>query len=413
MLVSVFYRYCCLVALLRFTTPALAANPPVPATQPPAPATQPPAPATQPPAKQKPFPLNNPNCFSYRTSLPGQKFYFDKINIIYALINTGIRSKVNFEMALYKHLVVKINMNENNLTIIRELTADMPAGVLFFSYGNPPSDWSGVLFDGNAHECRYGKARFFSSSPRNNKKISAFEKDIALVSSARNPSPFDLVTRHMLNMDVQRLQFRKLPGFVPVGEVPVYSDARWRALFTFAENTSFRGLIDRSTRNERRLDFPRASRLLQHGNTFALSTVNRATNIMEIREYLKWSGVRARNKRYRLKLPKFYSLSEAQVAIDISKKIVAIGGAGLLAKRKWRKIFFIDYRSGKQLAELDVGDRFLVDSVAIDPFGMYMAVNIVREKDGKTAYLALFDLAKRKLQKITLRPMARRKNKSR
>ena len=132
--------------------------------------------------------------------MPGEKFYFDKKNIIYALINTGIKSKINFEMPLYKHLIVKINMNESSLIIIKELTANMPAGVLFFPYGNPPSDWSGVLFEREAHACRYGKVRFFRSMPRNNKRVSAFEKNIALVTSPRNPNPFDLATRRMLSM---------------------------------------------------------------------------------------------------------------------------------------------------------------------------------------------------------------------
>ncbi len=368
--------------------------------------------AAQPPTpvKQPPFPLNNPDCFSYRTSLPGQKFYFDSKNIIYSLVNTGIRSKINFEIPLYKHIVIKINMNDNNLIIIKELTADMPAGVLFFPFGNPPNDWSGVLFEGSAHECRYGKARFFRSSPHRNKKISAYEKTIALVSSTKNPRPFDLGSRYMMSMDVRRLQFRRLRRNVPLGEVPIYSDERRRLFFTFAESPSFRGIIDRSTLSERRLAFPPGSRVLQQRSAFALSSVNRATNTMEIEEYPKWSGAKARKKRYRLQLPSFYSLVESQVVVDMRKKIVAIGGASLLAKRKWRKVFFIDYRRGKQLAVLNVEEHLLADSVAVDPFGLYMAINVVRETDGKTAYLALFDLSKRKLRKVALRPVARRKN---
>ena len=388
-------------------TPPPAAQPPQPVTPPPT--AQPPQPVT-PLATASAFPLSNPNCFSYRTSLPGEKFYFDKINVIYTLINTGIRDKINFEVPLYKHLVVKIDTRENSLIIIKELTASMPAGVLFLPYGNPPSGWSGVLFEGGAHACRYGMARFFSSTPRNDKKISAFEKKIALVASLRYPRPFDIVTRRMLDMDVRRLQFRKLPGNVPLGELPLYSDPRRRALYTFTESPSFRGIIDRSTRHEKKLEFPLGSRILQQGNAFALSMVNRATNVIEIREYPKWSGARAGKKRYRVKLPPFYNLSEAQVAIDFRKKIVAIGGAELFAKRKWRKIFFIDYRRGKRLAELELDPPLLADTIAVDPFGLYMAINVVHEMSRKTTYLALFDLTKRKLYKISLRPTARRKS---
>lgn len=403
-------RYSCFVVLLCLVPPASRAEQPAPppATPPPAPTTS--APAVPPPATPV-FPSTNPNCFSYRTSLPGSNFYFDKKNIIYALINTGVRDKINFEMPLYKHVVVKIDTEENNLIIIKELTASMPAGVLFLPYGNPPSGWSGILFEGKAHTCRYGMARFFSSTPRNDKQISAFEKKIALVASLRYPRPFDIATQRMLDMDVRRLQFRKLPGDVPPGELPLYSDPRRRVLYTFTESASFRGIIEHSMRRKRRLDFPRGSRVLQQGSMFALSLINRATNVMEIREYPKWSGVRTSKKRYRLKLPPLYNLSEAQVAIDLRKKIVAIGGAELLAKRKWRKIFFIDYRRGKRLAELEVDPPLLADTIAVDPFGLYMVINVVQEISRKTTYLALFDLTKRKLYKVSLRSTKKRKSK--
>lgn len=371
-----------------------------------------PTPPPAPPSPATPvFPATNPNCFSYRTSLPGGNFYFDKKNVIYALINTGVRDRINFEIPLYKHVVVKIDTEENSLIIIKELTASMPAGVLFLPYGNPPSGWSGILFKGKAHTCRYGVARFFSSTPRNDKQISAFEKKIALVASQRYPRPFDLATQRMLDMDVQRLQFRKLPGNVPSGELPLYSDPRRRVLYTFTEQASFRGIIEHSTQRERRLDVPPGSRVLQQGSLFGLGLINRVANIMEIREYPKWSGARTSKKRYRLKLPPLYNLSEAQVAIDFRKKIVAIGGADLLAKRKWRKIFFIDYRRGKRLAELEVDPPLLAETIAVDPFGLYMVINVVQEISHKTTYLALFDLTKRKLYKVSLHPTARRKNK--
>lgn len=398
-------RYSLTIMCLYLTTTVVYAEQPA---QPPAPTVaQPPAP----PADKPIFPMTNPNCYSYRTNLPGTKFYFDKKNVIYALINTGIRDKINFEIPLYKHVVVKIDTKENSLIIIKELTASMPVGVLFLPHGNPPSGWSGILFEGNAHTCRYGMARFFSSAPRNDKKISAFEKEIALVGSLRNPRPFDMKVRRMLEMDVQRLQFRKLTGHVPPGELPLYSDPRRRLLYTFAENHNFRGIIDRSTGYERKLDFILGSRVLQHGNMFALSMVNRAANIMEIKEFPKWSGARARKKRYRLRLLPSYNLSNSQVVIDMRKKIVAIGGAGLLTKRKWQKVFFIDYRSGKHLAELDVGSDMIANTIALDPFGLYIAIDVVRVMSNKTAYIALFDLTKRKLHKISLRPTVRRKSK--
>ena len=303
-------------------------------------------------------------------------------------------------------------MNENSLIIIKELTASMPVGSLFLPYGDPPNGWSGVLFEGNGHVCRSGKARFFNSDPRDGKQISAFEKQIALVSSSRQSLPFDLVSWRMLDMDVQRFQFRKLFLSVPKGELPLYSDPLRRVLYTFALTPSFRGIIDRSTRNGEQLEIPVGSRVLQHGRLFARSTVDRSKNIMEIGEYPKWSGSKARKKRYRFKLPRFYSLGESQAVIDFRTKTIAVSGAGLLAKRKWGKVFFIDYRRGKQLAELNVGKGLLADTLAVDPFGNYIAINIVRETNGKTVYLALFDLSKRKLHKLSLRPTVRSRKKA-
>lgn len=351
------------------------------------------------------------NCFSYLTNLPGEKFYFDKKNVIYALVNSGVRDKLNFQLDLYKHVVMKINMNENSMIIIKELTASMPSGVVFMPYGNPPSGWSGVLFEDTGHTCRRGKARFFDSAPRGNKKISAFEKNVVMVASLKMPRLFDIVTRRMLDTDVQRSQFRKLPFSVPEGEIPLYSDPLRRTLYTFAESPDFRGIVNHSTRNQEKLSFPPGTRVLQQGRLFAVSEVNRANNTMEIREYSKWSGIKAAKKRYRIKLPHFYNLVESQAVVDFRRKIIVIGAAVPLAKEKWRKVFFVDYRRGKQLAALSLRAGLIADTIASDPFGMYIAINVLRASDGKTVYLALFDLRKRKLHKLSLRPTVRSKKK--
>lgn len=345
------------------------------------------------------------SCFAYTTSTTGKKFFFSNKHVIYVLVNAGIKDKRNFKIPMYKHVVLKVDLREASLMPVPGSVASLPASALFLPHGNPPANYSGVVFAPAARSCQSGDARLFHSfSLKENKgKVSAFNKKISLIASGRITRLFDLVSRRILDMDVGRFQFRKLTQAVDKNELPLFAEPGRRMLYTFAETPNFRGIINRSGRRQEKLPFPAGTRVLQQGQLFGMSRLIIARNRLEIREFPKWTGSKAQKKRYLIELPGLYSISEAQIIIDFKTKLIALGAAVPLAKKKWRKIFFYDYRRGKVVAKLSIEPGLFPNTMAVDPFGLYMAVDVVRETDGKATYLALFNLKTRKLRKLALR----------
>ena len=83
-----------------------------------------------------------------------------------------------------------------------------------------------------------------------------------------------------------------------------------------------------------------------------------------------------------------------------------------MAKREWRKVFYYDYRRGKLITELTMSDQQLADTIAIDQHDWRVVTDIIQQSTGRTDYIALFDLEKRKLRKIAVQRQQKPANKT-
>lgn len=348
------------------------------------------------------------DCFSYHSGVAGNKFHFPDIYTIYVLVNSGLPTRHNFSVPLYRHLVVKIDLGRGKVTAMPGFNASLPTAALFLPYGDPMSGYSGIVFARGEPDCRRGKAQLFQFRPDSSGNIRALNKNVALVQSRTVPRLFDLNSRQMLSLDMKLLQFRKLPGLLAKNETPIYADHGKRMLYTFSDGKAFRGIINRSGREQQRLPLAVGSKILQQRHLFGQGRVISSKNRLEIREFPRWSGENAKKKRYIIELPKRYRFEDAQLAIDFARKIVVIGAGVTLAKHEWRKVFYYDYRQGKLITELTMNDQQLADTITIDPHNWRVAVDVIQQQTGRTDYIALFDLEKRKLRKIAVHRQQRR-----
>lgn len=368
------------------------------------------------PQASKSLPVNNEqtleqrlDCFSYHSSVAGNKFYFPSSYRIYALVNSGLQSRRTSVTPLYKYAVVDIDLGQGKVTVKSGFNSSLPAGALFLPHGNPMSGYSGIVFADGEPDCRRGSAQLFQSNTDRKGNIRALNKNVALVHSRTIPQLFDLSSRHMLSLDMKLLQFRKLAGSLTRNETPIYVDQGKRMLYTFSDNKTFRGIINRSGREQKRLPLVAGSKILQQRHLFGRGRIISSSNRLEIREFPNWSGENAKKKRYIIELPKRYRFEDAQLVIDFSRKIIVIGAGVTLAKREWRKIFYYDYRRGKLITELTMNDQQIADTIAIDQHDLRVVADVVQQRIGRTEYIALFDLEKRKLRKIAIQRQRHKK----
>ena len=342
------------------------------------------------------------DCFSYHSSVAGNKFYFPSSHRIYALVNSGLQAHHTSVTPLYKHAVVDIDLGRGKVTVKSGFNSSLPAGALFLPNGNPMSGYSGIVFTDGEPDCRRGSAQLFQSNTDRKGNIRALNKNVALVHSRAMPQLFDLISRHMLSLDMKLLQFRKLAGSLAKDETPIYVDQGKRMLYTFGDSKTFRGIINRSGREQTRLPLVAGSKILQQRHLFGRGRIISSSNRLEIREFPSWSGEHAKKKRYIIELPKRYRFEDAQLVIDFARKIIVIGAGVTLAKREWRKVFYYDYRRGKLITELTMNDQQIADTIAIDQHDWRVVADVVEQRTGRTEYIALFDLEKRKLRKIAI-----------
>ena len=361
-----------------------------------------PQPNKSPSAKTEPTIEQRLDCFSYSSSVAGSKFYFPSLYKIYALVNSGLPSRRNSVIPLYRHAVIEIDLGRGKVAVMPGFSSSLPRTALLLPHGNPMSGYSGIVFVKGEPDCRRGSAQLFQSSTDSKGNIRALNKNVALVHSRAVPQLFDFNSRHMLSLDMQLLQFRKLAGALAKDETPIYVDHGKRMLYTFSDSKNFRGIINRSGREQKRLPLVAGSKILQQRHLFGQGRIIPSKNRLEIREFPRWSGEGTKKKRYIIELPKRYRFEDAQLVIDFTRKIIVIGAGVTLAKREWRKVFYYDYRRGKLITELTMTDQQLADTIAIDQHDQRVVTDIIQQNTGRTEHIALFDLEKRNLRKIAV-----------
>ena len=344
------------------------------------------------------------SCFSFLSSTPGKAFSFGKNKIIYVLANTGKLDKRKFKQDLYVHKVMRFDLTQMNLQVLSDMTKSLPRGSLFLPFGDPPTNYTSVAFEPIARECQNGYAHIFFSHVEGFKKdkVVAIKRKIRLVGSHTLTRYFDIDSVKILEVDITRHQFRKLNQKIVAGMIPLYSEPN-RILYStkFAGDGS--GLLIREGTKVEQLIYDSNSKILRQGAKFGIGKIHPEKNRLEIIELPNWSGRMEKKRRYLIELPRIYPLSEAEIIIDFKKKILAIGGAVSLSKKRWQRIFFYNYKQGKLLYEFNYENGLIPNTMEVDPESKLIAADFVRADNYRTIYLGVFDLENLSFRKLSMK----------
>ncbi|MDE3269050.1 MAG: hypothetical protein OYH77_02065 [Pseudomonadota bacterium] len=357
-----------------------------------------------------PAPTSAPGCIPSLTKLAGRSFFFGKDDTIYILTNSGQRSERRSAETLYKHRVLKLDYKKNNLSVVPNTNLSLPVDTFFLPNSDPPKYYSAVSFLPQNRQCQRGLAHIFLSYTEKYKrqKIVAHKRKVALVDSLPSVRLFDLDVHKLLEVDVYRSQFRRLNNDLTKGETPLYAEPNTGIIYTIKTNNDNTAILRRLDRQESTLAFNVGERVLQHGRFFGVGVIHAQLNRLEILEYPEWSSITDKRRRYLIQVPASYPLSQTEMVIDFENKIIALGGAITLTKRTWRKTLFYNYKQGKLIHTFEYEQGLLPNGMAVHPAGGYIAIDMVRQNNYRNVYLALFDIKKNKMRKLSLRP---RKNK--
>ena len=346
------------------------------------------------------------NCFTFHTRLVGRSFFFGKGDTIYILANSGARSERRSSVALYVHRVLKLDYKKNNLSVVPNTILSLPAGSFFIPSSDPPKFYSAVSFTPQSRGCQYGMAQIFLSYTEKYKrqKIVAYKREVSLFESLPSTRLFDLSANKMLDIDVYYSQFRRLNNNIPKDEIPVYAEPNTGIIYTLKTQKDNTAKLRRLDRKDSSLSLGVGEKILRQGRFFGVGIIHADLNRLEILEFPEWSSITDKRRRYLIQVPASYPLSHAEIAIDFTNKTIALGGAIEMTKRKWRKVFFYNYKQGKLIHTFEYEKGLIPKSMNVHPAGGYIAMDMVRENNHRGIYLALYDIEKQTMRKLSMRP---------
>lgn len=354
----------------------------------------------------KPKATTTTKCFSFLSRLAGRSLFFGKDDTIYILANSGSRSERRSSETLYVHRVLKFDYKKNHLSVVPNSILSLPVGSFFIPSGDPPKYYSAVSFSPQHRACQHGSAHVFLSYTEKYKrsKIVAHKRNVSLFDSLPAVRMFDLDAHKLLDVDVYRSQFRKHNHIIPKDETPIYAEPSTGVIYSFKQQKDNTVLLSRLDRKDSTLAFNVGEKILQHGRFFGVGVIHSKMNRLEILEYPEWSSIADKRRRYLIQVPASFPLSQAEMAIDFANKTVVISGAITLIKRKWRKIFFYNYKQGKLIHTFEYEQGLLPNSINVHPAGGYVAIDIIRQNNHRSVYLALYDIKKNTMRKLSMRP---------
>jgi hypothetical protein len=186
--------------------------------------------------------------------------------------------------------------------------------------------------------------------PNNESKPVKRKGFFGLVPSQKTLVLFDPVRRMLLQLDSTTMQYRNLDK-VPTGETPIFSDpANGSVVLWDARRQILSEKKSGPSKRARRIKFRNEYQVLQQGSRFAAIRTDVANNGFRIHEIPEWTGV-TQEREFNFKLPEGYRVSQATVIPLFDRKLALVTGRTDDVRRRWQKVFLVDYRDGKILRE--------------------------------------------------------------
>lgn len=228
---------------------------------------------------------------------------------------------------------------------------------------------------------------------------------LGVVPSFRVPVLYDPMTRNLLQLDTDTMQSRflaKVPPDLhavhadPLGGKLIFWDNGRRTLSLAAVKESASKPV-----RARSIKFKNDYQVLQSGNRFAAIKVDPSDNSFTIHEIPVWTGV-TREGEYKFKLPATNTVSQAQIWPNFDRKIALVAGRTDDVRRRWQKVFLVDYGKGRILREFKAQGTDYFGEGGISPNTKTIALINMSGNQSVADKVMVFDLSKKTNREIKL-----------
>lgn len=217
----------------------------------------------------------------------------------------------------------------------------------------------------------------------------------------RIPVLFEPLTRSLLQLDTNTMQSRALSKVEP-GSHAIHVDPLAGKSTQWNEKKRTLTTISSSANASRRMiKVKEGFQILQHMGRFAALQISGPTNSITIHEIRSWTGV-TKDGEFNFKLPVANSVTQAHVWPNFDRKIALVQGRTDDVRRRWQKVFLVDYGEGRVIREFSTKGVDYFGDVGISPNTKSIVLVHMNGAQSVADKIIIVDLSKGTTKEVTL-----------
>ena len=224
---------------------------------------------------------------------------------------------------------------------------------------------------------------------------------LGVVPFHRTPVLFEPLTRTLLQLDTKTMQSRFLAK-VSSGSYVVHADPLSGKQTIWDETKRTLTTISQSsTSRPRTIKVKDGYQVIQNMGRFAALKISAAANSVTIHEIPTWTGV-TKEGEFNFKLPAENSVSQAMIWPNFDRKIALVTGRTDDIRRRWQKVFLVDYRAGLVIKEFKTSGVNFYGEVGISPNSKSIVMAHINGAESLADKLVIVDLGRDTVKEVTL-----------
>ncbi len=217
----------------------------------------------------------------------------------------------------------------------------------------------------------------------------------------RIPVLFEPLTRSLLQLDTNTMQSRALSKVEP-GSHAIHVDPLAGKSTQWNEKKRTLTTISSSANASRRMiKVKEGFQILQHMGRFAALQISGPKNSITIHEIRSWTGV-TKDGEFNFKLPVANSVTQAHVWPNFDRKIALVQGRTDDVRRRWQKVFLVDYGEGRVIREFSTKGVDYFGDVGISPNTKTIVLVHMNGAQSVADKIMIVDLSKGTTKEVTL-----------
>jgi len=217
----------------------------------------------------------------------------------------------------------------------------------------------------------------------------------------RIPVIFEPLTRSLLQLDTNTMQSRALSKVEPGSHV-IHVDPLAGKSTQWHEKKRTLTTISTSANSSRRMiKVKDGFQILQHMGRFAAVQISGPANSVTIHEIRSWTGV-TKDGQFNFKLPVANSVTQAHVWPNFDRKIALVQGRTDDVRRRWQKVFLVDYGEGRVIREFTTKGVDYFGEVGISPNTKTIVLVHMNGAHSVADKLLIVDLSKGTTKEVAL-----------